>query len=225
VSIKLGVLLIGQTPNDFYQAFFRTCLPDSIRIEMAGVLDGLSVDEVLSLESEAENEVLFTRVGKNIPVVLPVHQVHSRMQGKVEELNARGVTAVIIACTRDFSFLNSSTPLIFPGRLLRNNVFAIARETIPIGVILPLEKQIETNLRKFWCREGIRACFAAASPGDHPGEVVKAAKRLKEKGAKLIVLDCMAYSSEEKAFVRQETDCMVILARTLLGSILKNLFE
>jgi protein AroM len=96
---------------------------------------------------------------------------------------------------------------------------------MPIGVMLPLVEQIGTNLSKKWYREGITASFAAASPQSHPGVIAKAATSLKEQGARLIVLDCMAYTSKEKDVIRSATGCMVIAARTLLGNILRELFQ
>ncbi|MDD3524012.1 MAG: AroM family protein [Thermovirgaceae bacterium] len=225
MATKLGVLLIGQTPNKPYETFFRSCLPEEIDIEMVGALDGLGFEEVLSLKPKAGEEVLFTRVGENIPVNLSAHQVHSRMQNKLEELDSRGVSAIAVVCTGDFSFLHSETPLLFPGILLSNNVYSIASKQMPIGVMLPLVEQIGTNLSKKWYREGITASFAAASPQSHPGVIAKAATSLKEQGARLIVLDCMAYTSKEKDVIRSATGCMVIAARTLLGNILRELFQ
>lgn len=224
MAAKLGVLLIGQTPNDPYQVFFRSCLPNQIGVEMVGALDGLDYDEVNSLKPEAGEETLFTRVGDNIPVTLSAHQVHSRMQGKLDDLDSRGVSAITVVCTGNFSFLHSETPLIFPGILLSSIVYSIASNKMPIGVMLPLVEQIGANLSKKWYREGITASFAAASPQSHPDVIAKAANNLKEQGAKLIVLDCMAYTSEDKEIIRSATGCMVIAARTLLGNIVRELF-
>lgn len=223
MSFSLGVLLIGQTPDVRYERFFRSCLPESAGLFLAGALDGLPVEEILAFDKKTGDDVLVTRVGKDVPVAVPAHEVHSRMQQKAEALVEKGASAIAVACTGEFPFLEVPVPLLMPGRLLVNTVTALAGSAKTVGVIVPLEEQIPM-LSTRWTNWGIQAFFEAADPFGGRDFVATAAMRLGRKGVSLIALDCMAYDAAARQTASDASGCLVLAARTWLGRAVMELF-
>lgn len=221
--LSLGVLLIGQTPDVRYERFFRSCLPKGAELSLAGALDGLSVEDILTFDRKPGDDVLVTRVGADVPIAVPAHEVHSRMQKKTEELVEKGTSAIAVACTGEFPFLKAPVPLLMPGRLLINAVTAIAGDGKNVGVIVPLEEQIPM-LSARWMNRGIQAFFEAADPFGDRGLVAKAARSLGEKGVSLIALDCMAYDATARQMASDASGCLALAARTWLGRTVMELF-
>lgn len=224
MSFSLGVLLIGQTPDVRYEKFFRSCLPEDAELFLAGALDGLPVEEILAFDRKPEDDVLVTRLDADMPVAVPVHEVHSRMQQKAEALVEKGVSAIAVACTGEFPFLEVPVPLLMPGRLLVNTVTALAGGCAKtVGVIVPLEEQIPM-LSARWKNWGIQASFEAADPFGGRDLVAKAAMRLGRKGVSLIALDCMAYDATARQMASDASGCLTMAARTWLGRAVMELF-
>lgn len=223
MSFSLGVLLIGQTPDVRYERFFRSCLPEAAKLYLAGGLDGLSVEEILGFDRKPGDDVLVTRVGADVPVAVPAYEVHSRMQQKAEALVEKGVSAIAVACTGEFPFLEVPVPLLMPGRLLVNTVTAVSGKGKALGVIVPLEEQIPM-LSARWTKLGIQASFEAADPFGERDLVAKAARRLREKGVNLIALDCMAYDATARQMASNASGCLALAARTWLARAVMELF-
>lgn len=223
MSFSLGVLLIGQAPDARYERFFKSCLPEDAGLILAGALDGLSVEEILAFDRKPGDDVLVTRVGTDIPVAVPAHEIHSRMQGKAAELVKKGVSAIAVACTGEFPFLEAPVPILLPGGLLIGTVAALAGSRECVGVIVPLEEQIPM-LSTRWKNLGIQASFEAADPFGDKELVAKAAMRLGEKGASLIAMDCMAYDAKARQIASDASGCLALAARTWLGRAVMELF-
>jgi protein AroM len=223
MSFSLGVLLIGQTPDVRYERFFRSCLPESAGLLLVGALDGLPVKEILAFDKKTGDDVLVTRVGADVPVTVPAHEVHSRMQQKAQVLVEKGASAIAVACTGEFPFLEVPVPLLMPGRLLVNTVTALTGSAKTVGVIVPLEEQIPM-LSTRWTSWGIQAFFEAADPFGDRDLVAKAAMRLGRKGVGLIALDCMAYDAAARQMASDASSCLALAARTWLGRAVMEFF-
>ncbi len=91
-----------------------------------------------------------------------------------------------------------------------------------MGVITPLPEQIPQT-RDSWQAVGIDPLLEAASPYESLDPVIEAALRLKEKGADLIVLDCMGFTEEAKDAVRRASSRPTVCARTIVRRVLGEL--
>ena len=223
MSFSLGVLLIGQAPDARYERFFKSCLPAEAGLILAGALDDVPVEEILAFDRKPGDDVLVTRVGADIPVAVPAHEIHTRMQGKASELVKKGASAIAVACTGEFPLLEAPVPFLLPGGLLINTVAALAGSRKSVGVIVPLEEQVPM-LSARWKDRGIQASFEAADPFGDKDLVKKAAMRLREKGASLIAMDCMAYDAEARQMASDASGCLALAARTWLGRAVMELF-
>src|SRR5699024_5499162 len=117
-------------------------------------------------------------------------------------------------CTGDFPSLITKKPILYPDKILNHLVKAVMNEG-KIGIIIPLEEQKETLIKKW---TGFEVDAEAATPYE-ASDIRGAASKLKERGAELIVLDCIGYSEEHKIEAKKGSNLPVILPRTLLARV------
>ncbi|TCP29595.1 AroM protein [Scopulibacillus darangshiensis] len=86
-----------------------------------------------------------------------------------------------------------------------------------LGVIVPLAEQIQW-LKEKWQGFGLDVLYASASPYASD-DFRDPAWELKMKGADIIVLDCMGYTVEHQAIVRNASGLPVILSRSLVAKV------
>ncbi len=123
-------------------------------------------------------------------------------------------------CTGDFSNLESKKLLIQPGRLIRGLVEGMLSGGKKLGVVIPCSEQTG-QAKKKWSR--LNPVVAVASPYDNSVRIQQAAEELRAENVDLTVLDCVGYTRRMKQTVKEITGKPVILARTLLARVLKEL--
>jgi len=100
--------------------------------------------------------------------------------------------------------------LILPSAVLHRLVEAVLPRG-RLGVFSPLPEQTALIAGK-WQREGVEVVGVTLQPGSDDAAVDRAARAMAEKHPDLVVMDCMSYSSANKARVRLSYSGPVILA-------------
>src|SRR5699024_9886737 len=118
--------------------------------------------------------------------------------------------------TGNFPSIKSRNPIIYPDKVLNNTVNAVLASCV-LGLIIPLEEQRHTLAEK-WGNDELQIKAEVASPYEE-SDVEGAARRLKEQGASLIVLDCMGYNELHKKDAVEGSGLPVLLPRTLTARI------
>jgi len=243
----LGTVTIGQSPRPDLIPELRVAMGlDSgeagprppIRIMEAGALDGLIIDEVRELAPEPGDYVLVTRMADGTAVRIAERHILSRMAHQIKGLIDKGADVVALVCTGEFPELPCEKLLVKPQLVLQHVVTSLARGR-RLGVLLPDQDQIEQGYVR-WSQvhrdgepAGETGCgntsgrellkIEAASPYEDPADIEKAAARLRDWGAELVVMDCIGYTMAMKETVKSITGAPVILARSILGRVLAEL--
>lgn len=243
----LGTVTIGQSPRPDLIPELRMAMglgaegPGSslpVNIIEAGALDGLTLGEVRQLAPNPGDYVLVTRMADGTPVTIAERHILPRMVDKISRLVEEGADVVALVCTGEFPELACEKLLVVPQPLLLNVVSALARGR-KLGVLLPDEEQIEQGYERWSLVHGDRErawqngyCgltshkllkIEAASPYGDPRDTEKAAARLRDWGADLVVMDCIGYTMAMKEKVGSITGAPVILARSIVGRVLAEL--
>lgn len=212
---RLGVITIGQSPRSDMLPEMTIHWPD-VEVVESGALDGLT-GEVVSAEAIRDgDEVLTSRLRDGTSVVFGRDLVLPRLQAAITALEDNGADAVLLVCTGEFPPFTHRRPLFLASPLLVKGVQALADG--PVGVISPLPEQQADSVRKF---AGVEVLTAAANPyGADPLDLEQAAQSLFDRGATLLVLDCMGYSEADRAVVRRAVpDVPVVVARSLVARL------
>ena len=218
---RVGLLYIGQSPKEDYVSFFRAGLPEGSEILQAGAMDDLTLEEIRALPVREGEPILVMQTRDLVTVTASKAQVEDRLAGKIKLLENLGAQVIVVLCTGKFPCLSSKALLLEPSEILFKTVASVSRGR-KVGVITPLPEQIPQT-RDSWQAVGIDPLLEAASPYESLDPVIEAGLRLKEKGADLIVLDCMGFTEEAKDAVRRASSRPTVCARTIVRRVLGEL--
>jgi len=146
---KLGTLTIGQAPR----ADITPILDAVLRLELprlhAGVLDGLSREEIArDFAHEPGGALLITKLLDGTSVVIDRQRTERAAQTKLAALEAAGCSTILMLCTGHFASLATKRArLIEPDRILPPTVAALVQDE-QLGIIVPLAEQISSEAGK-----------------------------------------------------------------------------
>jgi protein AroM len=218
---KIGFVTIGQSPRADVVPEIRDVLGDSgIEIVECGALDKLSRDEIAGLAPREGEYVLVTRLRDGSEVRVARERILPLMQGCIDSLEP-SVDVIGLLCTGEFPELRSRKLLVEPSDLLIKVVESL--KPGKLGVVVPDPAQIDLTRRKW---RGVAQDIKVLSVSPYTGtlnELRRAAEELRDRD--LIVLDCIGFNGEAKKAVAAVSGKPVIIPRTLLGRVLRELLE
>lgn len=221
---KIGLITIGQAPRTDIMEDLSPMLSGTFEIFQRGALDGLSEAELAALAPEPGDTVLVSSLLDGTAVIMAEEKILHLLQDCIDDLENKGVLAIMFLCTGDFKdSLSAEVPLIYPNRILAGLIPALCRNS-KLAVLVPDAEQKEDAVRH-WQTVGISAEVRAVSPyeGD-AARFERAGIELKTAEADCVLLDCMGYSSAMGAQVSDICGKPVLLPRTLTAAILKEIY-
>lgn len=216
---RVGLVTIGQSPRVDVVPEIRPILGD-VEVVECGALDDLSRSEIEALAPREGEYLLVTRLRDGTEVKVSRERILPLMQKCIDKLEQ--VADVIgLLCTGDFPELRSRKILVEPSKLLLNVVASLGVKRL--GVLVPDPRQVNTVARRWY---NIAEDVIVDSFSPYTGDVRRLpeiAKRFSDRD--LIVLDCIGYSTEVKRTVMEVTKKPVVLPRTVLARIIRELIE
>jgi protein AroM len=202
---------------------FAALLGDSFEIIEAGALDGMTQDEIEALRPGEEDTLLVTRMADGNFVTVAEELIYSNLEPQAKKLFDRDAQAVILLCTGPIPPLKSDGMILYPDAILVNTLKTLAADR-RLGVMCPEEGQFEW-MRARWQAVSPHILLEAAMPFDSMDTIVESAQRLEEAGAELMVMDCMGYTLQMQADVRRAVGIPVILAKSLVANLVRELWS
>ncbi len=219
----LGIATIGQAPREDIAALFAAHAPADTRVVLRGCLDGLTDEEIAARPPLDGADTLYTRLRGDHDVIISKAHVTQRASETLARLRDDGADVLVFACTGDFPPFPGDDGVLFPSRVLSglvNGLLPVGR----LGLLIPLPKQAG-KLKAKWQRDGLDLVAEALRPSAVPDDIRQAAARLNARGPDLVAMDCMSYTPETKALVKDEVDAPTLLAITSTGRVLRELLE
>lgn len=208
----IGTVTIGQSPRVDVIPEIAALLRPDVKIEEAGALDGLSMEEIEKMAPRSGDYVLVTRLADGSSVQVAERHITPLVREKIAGHFTKGIPLVLLLCTGEFPGFDASGLLIRPQKVLFNAVSAVA-EGMRLGVLTPSPDQVEQS-EKRWRKVSETVLSLPSSPYVNPMEAAElAARKLKAWDVKMTVLDCMGYTFAMQGLVREITGKPVILAR------------
>jgi protein AroM len=208
--MRMGVVVIGQSPRPSIAAEISAVLSPGVTIDLRGALDGMSRAEIDAIRPRDDADALFTLLPNGEAVRISKKAVELRASLQLARLKHEGVGVSMLACTGKFPNLSEVGLLILPSAVLHRLVEAVLPKG-RLGVFSPLPEQTALIDRK-WQRDGVEVIGVTLQPGSDDVTVDRAALMMVDKHPDLVVMDCMSYSSANKARVRRSYSGPVILA-------------
>lgn len=210
---KMGLVTIGQSPRTDITPDIVEQLPDWMEVVEAGALDEFdSAEAVQEAVGPREDEPIFvTRMRDGSSVTVDRESVIDLVQARIHDLTDE-VSTIGVLCTGDFPAFEADVPILEPSDLLHGWASSIV-DGGTIGVLMPKPEQLDQTFDKW---DGFDVVAAAGSPYTDDDEVGSAAEAI-GTDADLVVMDCMGYTPEMKATVREKTGAGVLLGRSVLA--------
>ena len=218
---KIGLITIGQSPRVDVMPDIEPLFSSDTELLQAGALDGLSKEEIAAFAPQEGDYVLISRLRDGTSAVFAEKHILPRLQDCIYSLEKQGAQLILFLCTGSFPNFKSSVPLVFPCKVLDGVVPAIANHS-RIAVITPKPEQEKQSVEK-WKNYVDYVRVISASPYGEREELERACEALKNEDVDLIVLDCIGFTSEMKAYVREHTGKPVVLPRTLAARVVTEL--
>lgn len=218
---RMGVVVIGQSPRPSVQAEIAAVLSPGVAIELRGALDGMSRDEIDAIPPLDGADALFTLLPNGDNVRISKRAVEGRANAQLARLKQDGIDVAMLACTGKFPNLAPEGLVILPSAVLHRMVEAVLPRG-RLGIFSPLPEQTALIASK-WQRDGVEVAGVTLQPGSDDVTVDAAAREMASKQPDLVVLDCMSYTSANKARVRQHYSGPVILSIAAAARVVEEL--
>lgn len=221
LAAKIGFITIGQTPREDIIPEVLLLLGSGIEIVERGALDGFSSDEILELRPEKDDFPLITRLRDGSSAIVGRRKIIPLIQKHIRDIEKQGASLSALLCTEDFPDIKSRSLLLRPSQILYNYVISLLSKG-RLCVLTPLGEQ-RIEVRKKWERTGLKIFVEVLNPYQKPFRVEEVTSQINKKNVDLIVLDCIGYTLKIKEKVREATGKPVLLPRSVLARIIREL--
>lgn len=221
---KIGAITIGQSPRVDVTDEMKDILGENIEILQAGALDGFSKEKIAQFIPKEGDYVLVSRLRDGSSVKFGERYILPRLQECVKKLEEEGAEVIVFICTGKFpDIFQTKRLLLYPYTILHAVVPKLTSRS-RIGVINPDPDQIKQCVEK-WGESVEKVEAVAGSPYGDFQAVIDAANALKVKDVDVIVMDCIGYTVKMKQTIQEITGKPVILARTLLARVIREMLD
>jgi protein AroM len=220
---RMGVVVIGQSPRPQIAAEIAAVVSPGMTIDLRGALDGMTRAEIDAIPPMDGYDTLFTLLPNGDSVIISKKEVEKRAGQQLARLRCEGVGVTLLACTGKFPNLAPEGLVVLPSAVLHHTVEAV----LPagrLGVFSPLPEQTAL-IGKKWQREGVEIVGVTLRPGSDEETVDNAALAMAAQLPDLVVMDCMSYTSANKARVRRSYAGPVILAIAAAARLVEELMS
>jgi len=218
---KIGMLTIGQSPRKDIIPALKEILGEGYEIVEAGALDGLTIEDIKSIEFGADDYLLVSKMRDGTEIRITKRFVLPLLQEKIHELEAKGVGLTVIMCTGKFPQFESRGLVVTPQEILKGVLNGTLKKG-RLGLVYPAREQTKGAASEFG-REGVEVYADHLSPYGDESELGNLANRLVEQDLDLIFLNCFGFTSNIKKALAEKTGRPVIQSNTLIARVLKEL--
>jgi protein AroM len=218
---RMGVVVIGQSPRPSIAGEIAAVLSPGMEIDLRGALDGMTRAEIDAIPPLDGSDTLFTLLPNGDGVTLSKKAVEVRAALQIEKFASEGVKVTMLACTGKFPNLAPEGLVILPSAVLHRLVEAVLPKG-RLGVFSPLAAQTKL-IGKKWQRADVEVVGVTMQPGSDDHAIDAAAQRMAALSPDLVVMDCMSYTTANKARVRRAYDGPVILSIAAAARVVEEL--
>ncbi|MFB9949253.1 AroM family protein [Rhizobium puerariae] len=217
---RVMFLSVGQTPRADLIGDMLTNLDVPIEALEIGALDGLSKAEIDDLKVRPGEQSIVTRLSDNTDVVVSKPRIAERMAKIAAAFHPNEFDLVVILSTGLFRDFESTCPTVNAQRALESAVISLAAHGSSVGLIQPLQQQIEELDIPALAPYKISASYA--TDGDRK---LLASALVDLADAEIIVLNSVSFTETDRQMVAKASGKPVVLARRIVASAIRLLLH
>jgi protein AroM len=220
---KIAFVTIGQTPRidlvPEMMADIGLGLPDGkIEYQEFGVLDGMSPQELDSMRASDGEHSFATRLTSGEEIVSSKLRTEDKLNLLLKDIDNKGFSLIVLLCTGTRIDPLQNTLVVEAQRIVDSTVEALAASASRLGVILPLQRQVDEFKQRHVFSGNPHLIAASPYSGD---DMTASAAELKH--CDLIVMHCMGYSAQMLDAVRSSVSAPVLLSRRLVAGVVRQM--
>jgi len=212
---RVAFVTVGQSPRDDIVPELLAQLGHPVDAAQFGALDRLGTASVAAMVPAPGEPSLSTRAN-GTTVVVSKPQIIIRLNRILARTEQAGFDLTVLLSTGYFDGLERRGALIESERVIQTAIDSLAMTGQTIGVLLPLERQIEEYAARRWGEVRMRVSHA---PCEDSPRLAVAARELKD--CDLILLQSIAHTERQRAEVAAITGKPVVLARRVLAGAVR----
>ena len=213
---KVMFVSVGQSPRSDLIGDILANLDMPIEALELGALDGLSAREIDNLRVRPGETSIVTRLADNSEIVVSKARIGERMAQLVAAFRPNEFDLVVILSTGLFRDFDSTCLTVNAQRALESAVFSLAAQGSSVGLIQPLERQI--NELDIPALQPYRITASHALDNDKQS-LARALFDLAD--CEIIVLNSVSFSEADREMAAKVTGKPVVLARRIIASAVR----
>ena len=214
-AARVAFVTVGQSPRDDIVPEVLAHVGRPVEAVEFGALDGMSASAVAALAPRPGEPSLSTRAN-GTTVVVSKPQIIGRVNRILARIERLDFDLTVLLSTGYFDGLHPRGALIEAERVIQTAIDSVAMTGQTVGIVLPLERQMEEYASRRWA--DVRMKLSHAPCEDSP-RLASAARELKD--CDLILLQSIAYTERQRAEIAAITGKPVVLARRVLAGTMR----
>ena len=213
---KITIVTMGQSPantkmHDVYRMLAQDC-----DVEMHGILDGMSEDEIDMLAPQGSEMLIVSSLHTGREIRIAEHNAIRLVNERLIEADKGGSVAALILCTGHFDIPDMRMPVFVPEKILFSLLRAMGVKRL--GAIVPKPEQIAVS-EAYYSEFSPR--IRAASPYGTREQIEAAAASFRDSDVDILMTDCMGFTEELGKMIQAASGKQVFVPRVVLPALLK----
>ncbi|MEJ8324585.1 AroM family protein [Kosakonia sacchari] len=223
MSASLAILTIGVVPvKEIFPLLAEHVSEEQItHLSLLGKMDPDEVRREYAVD--AGEHAIPTRLSDDSLGMVSREKVERDLQGVIEVLDNQGYDVILLMSTADIrGFVARNAILVEPQRIIPPLVASIV-DGHQVGVIVPIPELMAQQKKKWQVLEN-EPYYALAHPylaTEH--ELIEAGKGLIERGADVLMLDCLGFHQYHRDLLQKALDVPVLLSNVLAARLASEL--
>jgi len=187
------------------------------RVTHISLLGNMSREEIIAdFTPSAGEEQLVVNLREQGLMYVGRNKIFDAVQNLVSLLDKLGYEVILLLSTLPLSGLAARSAIVLePERIVPPLIASIVAGH-QAGIILSVPDLIPFQEKK-WRHLEKRPFYEITDPGGNPDDaLLRAGKKLVDRGATVIVLDCVEYLQKHRDFLQKQLDIPVLLSNTLI---------
>lgn len=223
MKATLAILTIGVVPVSEVLPLLTEHVSEQ-QITHLSLLGKMSREEVMEdYAVEAGEDPLATLLSDGKLAHVSRQKIERSLQGVIEVLDNQGYDVILLMSTAPIKGLTARNAILLePMRIIPPLVASIV-DGHQVGVIVPIEELMDNQEAKWHVLEKVPLYVLANPFWDSEAKLIAAGKELLERGADVLILDCLGFHQHHRDLLQKALDVPVLLSNVLMARLASEL--
>ena len=223
MKATLAILTIGVVPVSEVLPLLTEHVSEQ-QITHLSLLGKMSREEVMEdYAVEAGEDPLATLLSDGKLAHVSRQKIERSLQGVIEVLDNQGYDVILLMSTAPIKGLTARNAILLePMRIIPPLVASIV-DGHQVGVIVPIEELMDNQEAKWHVLEKVPVYALATACWDSEAKLIAAGKELLERGADVLILDCLGFHQHHRDLLQKALDVPVLLSNVLMARLASEL--